>query len=731
MKEHIETILQPNPITPAFQFLRHITYYPSRYADLSEALADIANLDVVLFLHGGGEWGSLASQITRIRTNDLPKSLYDNSINETTHPILDRLIIYCPQLLSDTAQFNDTVSLKNRTRIKNALDTVFAGAPRYHVTGLSRGGQGGYNFVACYPTFFTTWGCLAGNDWQADDDLRLNFGHPTGYQPSSPIPNTAITAIRHWHGTTDGSSNTYLGAQQTIDRLIAQNYPNERTLVSLPGVVHASTWPIVYKTSDLYLPWLASKIPALIQTRSGLHFDEADIEEWIARTNPAHPNYQRSGTPYQGWPNIIGRAADFVANPTAQIYTGVSRSIIEPVQKGDLPDPNTKAKYAILASFVALVTDNAAYAATVKDFLLAQIAEPKTDFSNTVHWTNQVTGDGPFHYIAGWLTRLFISFDYIKHFLSVSDRATIEAWFYNAGAYFHTMLWSGYLNKFASEADRNNSIMVDDWGGAVDSSDPYIWSVDGLQIHTHRDAAFVKHNPIYYGQTWFHDRFGKLAMFVGTVGAYFNEQSWINNAKYFVKNTITLAMFPDGTHASGVRSTDPDQINEALFYYSASIYTICSNLAEVFRRKGDNELYTFETSDGWLSTTGGPKSLKLGWKTLCHFREESLPGIGAAFVQYTPANDEINKINGDSVTTWHGVHNCWSALANYYYGDEYINASYNMEVLGFPSTPMAGNTSYMMQEEVCPDVLFMWGDRYLIPGGPQPKTISKKMAMSA
>ena len=175
---------------------------------------------LLLFLHGGGEWGSDLSKLT---LHGPPRLIKEGK----TFPFL----VVAPQLPTDEQwlplQLNDFL---NHIETKYRVDT-----DRVYVTGLSRGGRGTWNLAMAYPERFAAIAPIAARG-DATDVAR--------------VKNLPVWAF---HGT-DDKSMLFERGEAVVTAL--QKVGGAAKFTVYPGVGHDS-WTQTYANPALY-DWLLS-----------------------------------------------------------------------------------------------------------------------------------------------------------------------------------------------------------------------------------------------------------------------------------------------------------------------------------------------------------------------------------------------------------------------------------------------------------------------------------------
>jgi hypothetical protein len=643
MKEAQETSVRANPITPAAWLPRALIYYPTRYADLDAAKADIGALHMIIYEHGSTEKGT---NLELLKNNDLPKNLALGNIDK------DYCIIVCPQTGS---QFTGNVLIG----VKEMMDVEYNGALSYNCTGLSMGGQGVYNLVAKYPTFFKTMGCLAGNDFQA---ATVEF---PSYAAMYASISTSTTLIRHWHGEDDGSSNDYASGVDTVNRWPANGFPNEMTLVTMPSPAAHDIWPDVYYNDDLYFTWLESKI--LVDRDSGFTFTNIELVEWRYRSvngEPLDDIYNGDNS----WNDAVTRADAFVANPSSEYWD-------EDIVVDDINTYN-KGHGILAAAFVGLVNEDNIYRQAAKTAILAQIANSNPVFENITSPYGHV-----FHF-AGFTGRLFVAFDYCYDLFTAQEISDYETWMDRAIALYVANRDQYPTLNFPNRLSDDYSTVS--WWALTgeEYTDPYYDD----KTYTYTDSGGTRHNLIRKAHGWGNGG-SLLNASIFLYSLYKNDTTNINLCKRWVKEWLMFAVWPDGTTSEGLRNGDYSRPPTGVMWYGAIVLECVLIIAEHLRRKGDTELYDFTTSDGIWGNDGGSKNIRLVVNTL-------VEGLRSTVDRYWWTVSEANRLDSLDGTYRYRAEMAL-AIANLNFKDATIAATYKNEASGCNQYDVAyGGPSY-------------------------------------
>ena len=119
--------------------------------------------------------------------------------------------------------------------------------------------------------------------------------------------------------------------------------------------------------------------------------------------------------------------------------------------------------------------------------------------------------------------------DYIKETVTAEERKEIDEFLMNAGRYFQRVL-----------DDKLSTIYSNRSTGLIAQSRISFWAEK--RRTTHDGGYDVPRIGLYYN-----NRRGDLARLVGTLGVFYQDQSFIQSAKFFFKEWLKYAVYPDGT----------------------------------------------------------------------------------------------------------------------------------------------------------------------------------------
>lgn len=436
---------------------------------------------------------------------------------------------------------------------------------------------------------------------------------------------------------------------------------------------------------------------------TGLHYTPEEVAIWQIRAQNGPYKIKKDVSPNSpgDWDRIVKNANKFLLYPANERWTVLpdQKTCILRKQGDKQFQPQNKGEQIRDAAFVDLVNGTSVYTEAIRTTLLWQAAEPSTDFSDTTRWCKgELTDQGTGFWHALWMNRLFFTYDYVKNKLSAEDRATLEAWFYQAAIYFQKRNVDYHLNRiFVNRAAGNHEI-----------------SSYGRKVKVDQNSAtktYYQGNAISNLATWYNNRRGAMLQFVACVGIHRNDASMIKSAKLYVKEFVKYSVFPDGTIGEFQRGTGA--ASEQGWQYGLTVVEQCLNVADMLARKGDFELYEYTTSEGLGTTAGGNKSLFSATSKMLSF----LDGTSIAY-NTTSAAEVGNKafrIDGiDSVNNRAYTFDIWIAQANIYFKDSTIKSIYTRTKAGTNPYPVRAASSGLYNAwtggfGLFPGKLFMFG----------------------
>ena len=443
-------------------------------------------------------------------------------------------------------------------------------------------------------------------------------------------------------------------------------------------------------------------IPDQGNQRLGLHVTASELAVWRQRAK-AGP-YRRPGDAQPNspgdWERIVDNARQFLRQPAAERYVGYPG-------RGCVPrsaeyDPARNGNRLRDAAFVFLLTGDTAHCNAVRTELLAQAAEPLTDFSDTTRWC--FLGDAnPGFIITEWLTRLLFAYDYTKDAYLPPQRARLDQWFLDAARYFGRGLERNYSRSFANRSGGDYALTRYTLG--AQQRDPKEWMYYGSPA-----VGFFARS--------YNNRNATIARFVGTAGVFLEDDLLKKTAKQWFFEWMRYGVYPGGDVADLHRGTANPREPERGLNYAFSTAQAMADLADVLARGGDNSLYDYQTSGGYFGTgssQGQPKSLRRVMKNTLNYLNGQ--HVRYATTRATHAKDTNFLINGLDPFLPHSnviVYDTWFALPNLYYRDADIRANYCRQAPGtrpYPAYPRSAgpNPAWSGVGSIYPGILFMFG----------------------
>jgi hypothetical protein len=360
------------------------------------------------------------------------------------------------------------------------------------------------------------------------------------------------------------------------------------------------------------------------------------------------------------------------------------------------------------------------YGQTFKNYLLSSIAEPWADFSNTSNWMPDKINDdqAPIWHISQWGLRLLHGYDYTKDsgLYSANEKQRIENWFTDLGNFLKSNSDNG------KDGYRGlNSLFQNRYSTPVENYTPVGAMITSLKDQNNNPGEIwdgsTGTGPVpVAGAAYYNNRRSEPIRLIAAIGIMFNNESFKDCARRFVKEVIIYAMFKNGLIAEMERSyinTDTNAINpegtaQVGLQYLAVTISNCTEIADMFARKGDCSLYDYNTRLGHGAGISGvtaessvpvnetPKSLMLAIKSYDGLLTNTLadPFNGGRIGYYAKTNNgitsavEANRIKGhyngkDGAgrdRTYMKIEDNWFAQANVYYKNPVVGGVvFNMQ----------------------------------------------------
>ena len=452
--------------------------------------------------------------------------------------------------------------------------------------------------------------------------------------------------------------------------------------------------------------FIIPSFPVSAQTRLGLHVTQEELDIW--RDRAVNGPYKSSGdvsTNSPGdWDRIVTRKNAFNSNPSADRYAGNAGSSCITFSSWSQVPENSDAEDMMSAAFYSLVMNDETTRNNVLNELLAQAAEPGTDFSNTNRWCvksgGSCLGDAYNWRIGNWLTKLAFSYDYIRNYISEADRHTLDAWFEDAGIF-----WADVADCLVETRFPNRDIDdYDTLGYGYDKDNPQCtWG----NCITH----YGGYNKWDFHEAW-SNRAATQIRAATVIGVLVNNQELKDQGKKWFQEWLQYTVFEDGTSNEFNRWTSSSPCEG--WKYTTLLVGSMITVADVLARDGDTSLYelSYTTGLGSITPDGGPKTLLDSANIIASL---VVPDIARYGTDSAANNGNANyRIDTeDQLANKYRVNDVYLALGNIYWQDSSIESIYTRTKAGAPAYPSnpAGFGQYVWGGEwgVYPGVLFMFG----------------------
>jgi hypothetical protein len=437
---------------------------------------------------------------------------------------------------------------------------------------------------------------------------------------------------------------------------------------------------------------------ALSETRLGLHVTQEELNVWKQRAarGPYKAKTDVSANSPGDWSRIVSNANSFLLNPSAERWSGqntdacaMQASRLRRVDGVKIRD----------AAFYYLVVGDTKYRDAVKSELLAQAAIPGTDFRNRTRWC---VGGNAHLDPANWIGRLLFAYDYIRRDISSDERTRLDAWFLSAAIFLEG-------NVHLAAAKR--------WPNRKNDS----YGTSPMPLGPARGNIYYGAPIVYDWHLAWNNIFAVMTRTFGLIGIMLENDMLKSEAKRWFKESLRYIVWYKNTdniatHGEYMRCcwTSISHFPTLGFHYVSSSLLSMTMLADAFSRTGDNELYTYTTSEGYNTTEGGPKSLKAIIQTHLQMMNHTIVRYGTSNASDV-GNSNFIIDNVYEPTGWHHVGDAWIVgLANRFYKDNSFNLvsrRTNSTITSYPSIPSStGVDGWMGDYGTFPGILFMFGN---------------------
>lgn len=442
--------------------------------------------------------------------------------------------------------------------------------------------------------------------------------------------------------------------------------------------------------------------PTVPARRLGLLFTDQELEIWRARAVRGpyrRPGDVRPNSPGD-WSRITRNAEGFVKNPDSGRWAPDWGSGCIPDGNGFTPEtaPVTRLRDA---AFVALVDDDGTLAETVVDELVAQATTSAADFSDRDRFCRgEVIDSAPWFYVANYLTKLLVAYDFTRNWMSAEEVDVLQQWFADGVEYLLPNMEDKFDDMFEDRDEGDYRPVLDPRFGRV--------------------GFLGSQQTTTYGRSY-NNRAALIYRYVAFVGVEQDRQEWRRAAERWFREYLRFSVYPDGWVAEFERWADPDESPagpDLGYAYTSSMLGPMVTVADVMARAGRSDLYEYATTQGAFGTEGAPEAAS-GKNLLdtLHILGEHLDGT---YVRYG-TNDEDRAtekfvIDGrNEMGEWFSVGDVFTAQANMYYRDPYLRSQYTRTGPGmpdYPETPASQGPYEPWQGGwgVLPGVLFMYGE---------------------
>lgn len=357
------------------------------------------------------------------------------------------------------------------------------------------------------------------------------------------------------------------------------------------------------------MPSAEVNAPAIPVDAPALTFTPAEVAVWLART--------ASGpfvTPGDYAPHSPGDWARI--NDSARAFLASGETVL--TKLADDLGRTTHGAKARDAAFVYLLNGGSSYLNAVRNYLIAQTANPANDFTKLcIRNLDRSMRDAWFGE-SSWLARQIVTYDYVRSGLSLADRQKIENWIRRNAYFFAVQLDRGNAYVFprrlkgdyatrtgaaaaVADADKWTTKRLDTNGDCkVDASD----SASSYQpaLYTRADGSVAP--KISLLSQWFNNRKSMNALAIGAAGTLLGDIELINRSKRYFLEWLTYGVWPDGAEGEYARNGDYCIPRQGTIYGTMNSQSAVM-VGEWLARRGDSSLFNFSTREGLFGTESG------------------------------------------------------------------------------------------------------------------------------
>lgn len=430
-------------------------------------------------------------------------------------------------------------------------------------------------------------------------------------------------------------------------------------------------------------------------------YNAAELSVWQSRITYKSWNDAFTGSP-PSYDEMDARASYFIANQSLELVN---------YDVSNVDGSQRNCAYAVASAFKYLVEGNTTHGNAVKNLILTQIGYSATDFSTYNYLTCNFTYT---KFSASWVFKMFLCYEYTLALYSASEKTSIETWFYNAALFYqrfhHIRIITNGLFQLAyydGSPYADYATMIADTGSHTSGKEYHVlstnsnWAYNGSTytekftpkedytsykgntgttgLYTHIDNTSANVNLIYNLAANWNNSHGMIVRVFSAIGIRLSDTYMQNVAKSFVNEWLKYAVFPDGTTGEYRRNlgTPTDAPQLGTMFYSLICIEQALIVADLFRRQDDNSVYTYSTSEGYQTTAGGTKNIKLVLDTLLeHITSE----YDTANAKYALSKTTDRLLSEYRVSTnYRYIPEHIFLLANLYYNDSNYQNCYKLQ----------------------------------------------------
>lgn len=266
--------------------------------------------------------------------------------------------------------------------------------------------------------------------------------------------------------------------------------------------------------------------------------------------------------------------------------------------------------YILYAAFIGRITGNTAMSQHAASILLKDVRNGQLDWTDENEWKADISTpyplpngtarentlqSNPFFYLGEFCYRHCQVYDYCKSELTEAERSEVLTWISNFG-YFLIDNMHGMLRR-----------AYDDYPTCNKPKSAYnVWN----SKYTHDGGH--KYNRL---SGWYHNRLSSQLVGVFAAALYTGDSALLDQGIHYWKLFMKHHFYYDGTSAETQRGANQSKF---INYFGVLAHHMVECAHLLWKINGDDQLFTYSTSEGLTAvdgsganTTGGPKTLEV------------------------------------------------------------------------------------------------------------------------